>query len=144
MNANSYQKKQRRLESYKRLINLSLTAICLFLEVGIFTYNWLKHFRYSLVEPLRYFYWNGHILEIAIYGVILLLLSVMYGGMRLGYLKNAEIVFSQIFATILADIFIYAELSMMAFQLFVPKVFIVMFMEQCVVVFLYINRAKRY
>lgn len=144
MNANSYQKKQRRLESYKRLINLSLTAICLFLEVGIFAFNWLKHFRYSLVEPLRYFYWNGHILEIAIYGVILLLLSVMYGGMRLGYLKNAEIVFSQIFATILADIFIYAELSMMAFQLFVPKVFIMMFMEQCVVVFLYINLANRF
>lgn len=143
MNSNSYQKKQRRLESYKRLINLSLSAICLILEIAIFSYNWLKHFRWSLVEPLRYFYLNGHILEISIYGVILLLLSVMYGGMRLGYLKNSEIIFSQIFATILADIFIYGELSMMAFQLFVPKVFLMMFAEQFVVVFVYISIANR-
>lgn len=140
---NSYDNKLRRMESLKRLINLGLSAICLLLETGIFAYNWLKHFQYSVVEPLQNFYWNGHLLEIAIYGVILFFLSNMYGGMRLGYLKNAEIIFSQIFATLIADIIIYAELSVMAFQLFVPKMFIVMLFEQLIVVIIYTNIANR-
>ncbi len=140
---NSNETKLRRMESLKRLINLGLSAICLLLETGIFAYNWLKHFQYSVVEPLQNFYLNGHLLEIAIYGAILFFLSHMYGGMRLGYLKNAEIIFSQIFATLIADILIYAELSVMAFQLFVPQMFVVMFVEQLVVVIIYTNIANR-
>ena len=139
----SNERKLRRMESLKRLINLGLTAICIGLEIGIFAYNWIFHFQYSVVEPLRNFYWNGHILEISIYGVILLFLSNMYGGMRLGYLRNIEIIFSQVFATLLADIIIYAELSVMALQLFVPQVFVMMFMEQLVVVIVYTNIANK-
>lgn len=140
---NSYENKIRRMESFKRLINLCLSAGCLVLETAIFAYNWLAHFQHSLVEQLRNFYFNGHLLEFAIYGVILLFLSNMYGGMRLGYLKNAEIIFSQIFATLIADLIIYGELSLMAFQLFVPKVFIMMFGEQLIVVIVYINIANK-
>lgn len=143
MSARTNEEKLRTMESFKRLINLSLTAICLALEIGIFAYNWLVHFQYSVVEPLQNFYFRGHILEIAIYGVILFMLSNMYGGMRLGYLKNVEIIFSQVFATLIANIIIYAELSLMAFQLFVPKVFILMMLEQTVVVIVYINIANR-
>lgn len=137
------ERKLRRMESLKRMINLGLTAICIALEIGIFAYHWLYHFQYSVVEPLRNFYWNGHILEISIYGVILLFLSNMYGGMRLGYLKNVEIIFSQVFATLIADFIIYAELSVMAVQLFVPHVFLMMFAEQLAVVIVYTNLANR-
>lgn len=41
-----------------------------------------------------------------------------YGGMRLGYMKNTEIIFSQVFATLMADVLIYAELCMMARSIF--------------------------
>ncbi len=82
-------------------------------------------------------------MEISIYGVILFALSNMYGGIRLGYLKNAEIIFSQVFATFIANLIIYAELSVMAFQLFVPDVFIFMMIEQTVVVIVYIYAANR-
>ncbi len=135
--------KLRRMESFKRLINLGLSAVCLALEIGIFAFNWLEHFQFSLVEPLRNFYFNGHLLEVSIYGAILFFLSNMYGGMRLGYLKNSEIIFSQVFATLIADVIIYGELSVMAFQLFVPQVFIMMFLEQLFVVIVYINIANR-
>lgn len=144
MNDTSENKLQR-MESFKRLINLALTAGCLGLEIAIFAYNWLHHFQFSLVEDLRNVFWfKGHVLEIAIYGVILFSFSNMYGGMRLGYLKNAEIVFSQIFATFMANVLIYAELSVMAFQLFTPEVFILMMIEQFFVVLLYINIANRF
>lgn len=132
------------MESFKRLINLTLTAGCLGLEIGVFAYNWLTHFQHSVVEQLRDFWFRGHLLEIAIYGVILFCFSNMYGGMRLGYLKNAEIVFSQIFATFMANVLIYAELSVMAFQLFAPRVFILMMIEQFFIVLLYVNLANRF
>ncbi len=143
MSIRTNEEKLRLMESYKRLINLGLSATCLALEIAIFAYNWLVHFQYSVVESLQNFYFKGHVLEIAIYGAILFLLSSMYGGMRLGYLKNVEIIFSQVFATIMANIIIYAELSIMAFQLFVPKVFMMMMVEQTIVVIIYINIANK-
>ena len=89
--------------------------MCLGLEVALFAYYWQVQFRWSVVEPLRYFQGKGHVLEISIYAVLLFLLSSMYGGIRLGYLKNVELIFSQVFATLMANILIYAELSVMAF-----------------------------
>ncbi len=142
MNSNSNERKLRRLETFKRLINLGLTFICLALEIGIFAYHWLFHFQFSVVEQLRNFWFKGHLLEIAIYAVILLMLSTMYGGMRLGYLKNVELIFSQVFATLMANLLIYAELSVMSFQLFVPNVFLTMMLEQTIVVIVYINVAN--
>ncbi len=143
MRINTNEEKLRKLETFKRLINLSLTAICLGLEIGVFAYHWLFHFKYSVVEELRYFWFKGHLLEIAIYAFVLFLLSTMYGGMRLGYLKNAEVIFSQVFATLMANIFIYAELSVMAYQLFIPDVFLIMMVEQIIIVIVYINAANR-
>lgn len=140
-NTNEYN--LRRMESFKRLINIALSALCLALETGIFAYHWLVHFQYSVVESLRNFGYKGHIVEIAFYGLILLLLSAMYGGMRLGYLRNSELIFSQLFATVLALMFIYVELSIMAHQPFVLKVFIMMLAEQTITVVIYTNVANR-
>lgn len=143
MRTGTNEEKIRKLGTYKRLINLGLTAVCLGLEIGLFAYHWLMHFQYSVVEPLRAFWFKGHLLEISIYAVILLMLSVMYGGMRLGYLKNSELIFSQVFATLIANLVIYAELSVMAFQLFNPQVFIMMMLEQTVSIIVYINIANK-
>jgi len=136
------QDRLQKMEGFKRLINISLVLMCLLLETGVFTYHWYFHFRFSIVEDLQKFFFKGHILEIAIYFVILFMFSNMYGGMRLGYLKNAEIIFSQVFGTLMADILIYAELSVMAFQLFNPTYFLVMLVQQIIVSILYISAAN--
>ncbi|MBR3574997.1 MAG: exopolysaccharide biosynthesis polyprenyl glycosylphosphotransferase [Lachnospiraceae bacterium] len=142
LNEEQYKKAQFR-ESTKRLINLLFILVCIGLEIGIFAYHWIFHFQYSVVEPLRHFWFKGHLLEITIYGVILLMFSSMYGGIRLGYLKNSEIVFSQMFATLLSEILIYGELSLMAFELFRLHYFIYMIVEQLVVVAVYIPIANK-
>ena len=142
MEKNVHEDRLRKMESFKRLINLGLSTISLGLVISIFAYFWLKHFQYSLVEALH-FYKNGHILEITIYGVVLFMFAKMYGGTRFGYLKNTEIIFSQIFATAIADVFIYGELSLMAFELFLPTFFIWMFLAQSVTLIIYTNLANR-
>lgn len=143
MSISTNEKKLRKLETFKRLINLGLTAGCIALEIAVFAYNWLVNFQYSVVEELQNFWFRGHVLEIAIYGIILFFFSKMYGGMRLGYLKNSEIIFSQVVATAMANVLIYGELSVMAYQLFVPKVFIMMMVEQTVIVIIYLNVVNR-
>lgn len=144
MNTVTNEEKLRKLETFKRMINLGLVMTCLALEVGDFAYHWLVHFQYSVVEQLRDFWRMGHIAEIGFYAIVLLFLSKMYGGMRLGYLKNMELIFSQVFSTLLANIIIYFELSIMAHQAFVPKVFIMMMTEQTVIVVIYIYVANRF
>lgn len=140
----SEKEKIQKRESFKRLINLGLTAICLSMEIALFAYYWMVQFRWSVVEELRYNMWfKGNTLEVVIYGVVLIMFSTMYGGMRLGYLKNVELIFSQVFATVIANVFIYGELSVMAAQLFVPDVFLLMTMQQTMVVVVYINVANR-
>jgi len=143
LSAVTNEEKLKKLETYKRLINLMLVMVCLSLEVGDFAYHWLVHFQYSVVEQLRDFWRMGHLAEIGFYAIVLLFLSNMYGGMRLGYLKNMELIFSQVFSTVLANIIIYFQLSIMAHQAFVPKVFIMMMAEQTIIVIVYINAANR-
>lgn len=137
------QNKLRRMESFKRLINLGMTILCVALEIGIFAYHWLTHFQFDVVESLRNFGYKGHIVEIAFYGLLLIFLTAMYGGMRLGYLKTVELIFSQVFSTILALMFIYVELSIMAHAPFAPDVILMMLVEQIITVIVYTSIANR-
>ena len=143
MNASTNEKKISTLETFKRLINLGLIAVCLTLEILDFAYHWLVHFQYSVVEDLRNFWYWGHWAEVAFYAIVLIFLSATYGSVRLGYQKNAEIVFSQVLSTLLANIIIYCELSIMAHQPFVLNVFIMMMTEQTAIVLFYMNIANR-
>ena len=69
MSAVTNEEKLRKLETFKRLINLVLVMICLGLEVGDFAYHWLAHFQYSVVEQLRDFL-SGWVPGIMINGVM--------------------------------------------------------------------------
>ena len=86
-NGNYYVNRLRRRESFKRLINIGLSAICLFLEIALFAYMWQFHFQFQLVDPLQKIWYRGFLLENGIYSVIPDLFLVTYGGMRLGYMK---------------------------------------------------------
>ena len=143
MKTSTNEKRIRKLETFKRLINLGFIAVCLLLEILDFAHHWLVDFQYSVVEDLRDFWYWGHWAEVAFYAIVLIFLSSTYGSIRLGYQKNAEIVFSQVLSTLLANIIIYCELSIMARQPFVLKVFIMMMTEQTVIVLLYMNIANR-
>lgn len=143
MNSDTNEKRIRKREGSKRLINLGLVGLCIGLEIGVFAYYWETYFKLNLVMELRNLYSKATFAQITLYAVILLFLSATYGGMRLGYQKNAEIVFSQVLSTVMADMVLYLQLSLMARQLFVPKVFFIMFGVQVLIVIAYVNVANR-
>ncbi|MBQ8232124.1 MAG: sugar transferase [Lachnospiraceae bacterium] len=134
----------KRREAFKRLINLSLAGICLLLEILIFTYIYLKYLYPSLNNILDLNYWfNGYLLQEVVYALMLFFFSKMYGGLRIGFLKNSEIVFSQIFATLIVNLFTYAQMSLMVTDLFYTVPFLEMTLAQMLVIIVWINIANR-
>ncbi len=132
----------RKLETYKRLILLLLSGVCLLLETGIFFYFWKINFAPSITQLTGVpYYFRADLLEAGMYGILLLFLSKMYGGVRIGYLKNSEVVFSQVFALLATNVIIYAELSIMAKQLFILQMFMLMIVAQVIVAILWNNIA---
>lgn len=128
----------RTLESFKRLILLCLSGICLAGQIGIYAYYWYTSY-YMSVKMYLEFWERGHWLMIAIYGVLLFFFSNMYGGMRIGYLKNVEIIFSQLLATLIVGIITYGQISLMVRQFFHVPSYVSMLVLQAVWITLWIN-----
>ena len=131
----------KKLESFKRLIVLFMSGIYLAGQVGIYAYFWFGVYYESVKEYLKYWI-NGHLLILAIYGVLLFFFSNMYGGMRIGYLKNAEVIFSQILALGIVDIVTYFQISLMVRKLFSLEAYLSMAACQVVWVIVSIHIAS--
>ena len=131
-------------EAFKRLINLSLAGICLLMEVLVFTYIYLEHLYPSMdtLKDLNYWF-KGYLLQVLFYASMLFFFSNMYGGLRIGFLKNTEIIFSQVFATLLVNVFTYVQMSLMVTQLFMVPPFVLMTLMQALIVMIWINISNR-
>lgn len=125
-------------EAFKRLVRLSLSGICLLGQVGIYIRFLYLYYFEPIKQNLRFFE-KGEALFIAIYAVLIFFFSNMYGGMRIGYLKNGEVIFSQIFATLLADLITYGQISIMITALYPLEPFFHMLVMQIAWVVVWIN-----
>lgn len=106
----------RQLEAFKKLILLGLSAVGLILQIAIYRYFYYEYFMYPIKLRLP-LYNKGHILLILIYAVLLILLNKMYGGMKIGYYRNAEVIFSEIFALLAVNVITYLQNSVMSLYL---------------------------
>lgn len=121
----------KQIEAFKRLILLGLGAVGLILQIEIYKLFYYEYFMYpiKLFLPL----WNkGHILLILIYATMLLMMNKMYGGMKIGYYRNAEVVFSQIFALLAVNMITYFQNSVMSLHLLRLEPFVLMTLLQAV------------
>ncbi|MBP5453804.1 MAG: hypothetical protein J6Y09_04205, partial [Lachnospiraceae bacterium] len=122
----------RKLESAKRILQLFFSGIGLALQVLLFRYYYYMY--YSTAIKLE-FWKKGHILVIVIYAFLLITFSAMYGAMKIGYLKPAEIAFSQIMSTFIVNIVTYLQLSLMCMKLMFPWNYVRMSIYQLIIAF---------
>lgn len=120
----------RNLESFKRMIQLSLSGVGLIFQILIYRYFYYNYFHYNIRIP---FWGRGHYVVIFLYVVLLFLFSKMYGGTRIGYLKNVEVVFSQVMGTLVADGLTYFQISLLCYKLYDLRVYLRMTAYQVVV-----------
>ncbi|HKM35127.1 MAG TPA: sugar transferase, partial [Lachnospiraceae bacterium] len=133
--------KVRKIESFKRLVLLLMSGICLAGQIVLYAFFWYNSF-YARVELYLKFWERGHWLVIGIYGILLFFFSNMYGGMRIGYLKNVEVIFSQILATLFVNIITYCQISLMVRRPFDIPPYLTMMVLEAVWVIIWTNVAS--
>ena len=67
-----------------------------------------KYFRYF------YYYRRGHWTIIVLYAVVLILFMKVLGGFRVGYLRNLDVLYSQILSVCAANAVEYLQLALIA------------------------------
>lgn len=97
---------KKKFEQYKKMIRFVATMLVVVLATAIFIYFWKGNYNEGIVFP---FYYKGYWLVAAFYIFFLILFIYIYGGMRYGYLKNSNIIFSQELSLICANVLIYLE-----------------------------------
>jgi len=105
----------KKIESLKRIIILQLSLIGIFIDTAIYACFWLQKYYPILARRARglNYYFKGHVLVILIYFVLILFFTSTFGGLKVGYLKPGDIIFSQIFGIVSVNVISYFQLSLM-------------------------------
>lgn len=104
----------RHLESVKRIIVLMLSflGICFYTAIYVY-FAYREYYRFLRSLGRVKYYFNGHILMVGIYFILLFFFANTYGGLRIGYHKPLDIFFSQFFALLAVNVISYFQLSLM-------------------------------
>lgn len=98
-------------DQFKRVINFFEGFILLAIHAVIFGYVWYGVYSKLLEEP---FFRRGDWAVIGVYGLVLFLLTNLYGGFRIGYLRLMDVLYSQILSLLCANVFAYVEIVLIS------------------------------
>ena len=99
----------KKAEYYKRTIVFLMGALVIIAQSAVFGYTWYSYYHKLIFEP----FWNkGNWTLIALYGLILILFSRLYGGLKVGYLKKMDIVYSLTLAMLCTNAVAYIQITL--------------------------------
>lgn len=127
-------------EKYKRLIRFCTSIAILTVEVGIYWIAWVFCFSEAAGTP---FFRRGDWLMAALYGLMLLFFSRMYGGLEIGYLERGNVLYSQILSILLVNLFTYLQIALLAKRFLNLVPFFVMLSVQIMAVGIWTFSANR-
>lgn len=106
-------------EQYKRILRFIFNTVLVGTEMALYWYIWLNYYNGKMDVPYNR---TGHWLMVAVYGLLLILFSRLFGGLKVGYLKTANIIYSQFFANLFANGMIYLQITLLTkhFQTVLP------------------------
>ncbi len=109
-----HQRKTQRRESFKRLVQLGLSLVSIILQLLVYRWIWYGYLSLEVRAYTGLSFWkNGNTLMLAIYAALLLMFTAMYGGLKIGYYRNTEIIFSQVFAMVFVNVVTLLQISLM-------------------------------
>ena len=127
-------------EQYKRPIRFFTAAAILAAEIGVYWVAWNGYFSQAAGTP---FFRKGDWLMAAVYGLMLLFFSRMYGGLKVGYLERGNVLYSQMLSVALVNAFTYLQIALLAKRFLNPIPFLVMLAAQAVAACLWAFLANR-
>lgn len=96
-------------EDYKRIIIFALAASLVLIQAALFAYVWYSFYRKLIFKP---FWRKGNWILIGIYAMMYTLLSKSFGGLKVGYLKKLDILYSLLLATLCSNVVIYLQITL--------------------------------
>lgn len=96
-------------EDYKRVIVFGLASLIILAQAAVFAYVWYDFYRPLIFKP---FWRKGNWVLIAIYALIDVLFSRMYGGLKVGYLKRVDMLYSMTLATLCTNVVVYLQITL--------------------------------
>ena len=111
------------LTSYKRVIKLFAALVILLIEIFSYWFIWITYVNKAIEFP----YWRrGNWLIIAIYAFFLILFLFSYGGLKLGYLKTGNLIYSNILSIVITNILAYLLLALIDKRFHNPSLYIIL------------------
>lgn len=105
------QNKVRKRDQFKRVINFFEGVILLAFHILAFAFVWYSEYVKQLEIP---FFRRGDWAVIGVYGLILFLLTNLYGGFKIGYLRLMDVLYSQILSLLCANIVAYIQIVLIS------------------------------
>lgn len=106
-------------KDHKRFVSFisAITLLCAL--TGLFAWTWYRYYSETIVLP---FYRRGNWTVIGIYCILTALFFKAYGGLKLGYLKKTDTLYSQLISIVCVNGIAYFMVSLIGrdFMAFVP------------------------
>ena len=100
-------------ERYKDLLNFLANVVTLFWEGFCFGFVWYMQYLPQMSKE-NALYRRGNWAAIGLYVLIIFFFTRMFGGYKIGYMRRADIILSQILAVVLAMGVAYLEICLIA------------------------------
>lgn len=97
-------------EQYKRLVKFFSSFVIVVLEVFVYWFVWTKYYNLIIEFP---FWRRGNWLMVALYGIILLFFLKTYGGLKIGFLKKGNVIYSQILSIVFVNAITYIQIALL-------------------------------
>lgn len=109
---------RRTRERYKRLIKLSFAVVMLLGLCWGYNVVWNRYYNEGVLQMP--FYRRGIWMMVLIYGILLAFFMTTYGGFKIGYLKNGNLIYSQIMAVLFTNVVTYMQIAVIDRRLVNP------------------------
>lgn len=101
--------KNSKRDRYKRFISFGAALVLMALLTGVFAFVWYSYYSDAIILP---YYRRGNWVLIGIYSLLVILFFKAYGGLKLGYLKKTDMLFSQLISMVCVNTMTYFLISL--------------------------------
>lgn len=96
-------------EYYKRMIVFGLASLVVLALAALFGIVWYRYYREWIYRP----FWNkGNWVLIALYALLVVLFSRLFGGIRVGYYKRMDMIYTLILSILCANLVAYLQITL--------------------------------
>lgn len=119
-------------DSGKMVFKIVTSIFIIIIESIIYWAWWNSYFNLVVAFP---FWKRGIWLMVALYSIILLMFLKLYGGLKIGYLKKGNLIYSHLLSLIFTNIITYFQIALIdrRFQSLIPIVLMTIFQSVVIV-----------